>query len=167
MDEASANLKIPKKTVPVELNLSGQETCEVEFFLAEYHPCSWRHQNVLDLLEDGNAFLPAKVAHHDARLLFNKDTVVWVGIPLRADPALAEIEPEELFDIKHEIRLELTDGSKLDGQLLYAAPPDRSRIVDYMNAPGRFFRLWREDHVYLVNKAFLLRIFQLDPPAES
>ncbi len=71
MTHSTLNLKVPKKTVSVELALVGREVKTAEVFLAEYHASSWRHQNVLDLLEDDKAFLPAQFNDQDGRLLFN------------------------------------------------------------------------------------------------
>ena len=34
--------------------------------------------------------------------------------------------------------------------------------MDYLNEPGRFLRLWSKDHLYLINKAFVLRIIEAD-----
>ena len=51
-------------------------------------------------------------------------------------------------------------GAPLEGELLYSAQEQETRVTDYMNIEGRFFRLWREDDVYLVNKSFVLRVIE-------
>jgi hypothetical protein len=68
---------------------------------------------------------------------------------------------DELFDFQSRVRVELRGGPPIDGDLLYSAPEEASRAVDYLNAAGRFFRLWDTHHLYLVNRSFVLRVIEL------
>jgi|SRR5579883_2836771 len=156
------DLRIPKHAVVVELRLEGREARKVELYLAEHRDRSWRRQDVLDLLEHPPEFLPARDVADQARVLFNKATVVWIGVPRAAQaadeaPGGAAPDPEPLYEQKRAVRLELLGGVALDGKLLYSAPPERARVSDHLNGPGRFLRLHTDEQLYLVNKAFVVR----------
>ncbi len=155
-------LKVPKQAVEVELALAGiGASRSVEVFVAEHQAHAFRRQDVLDLLEHEAAFLPAR-DRADGGVLFNKDAVVWVAIPIAAArAALADDdEEEELFDHKHHARIELTGREPLEGELLYSSPAEHARVVDYLNEPGRFFRLWTAERLYLVNRAYVTRVIE-------
>ena len=122
-------------------------------FLAEHQDHSWHRQEVLDLLEQGEAFFPAH-DEADALMLVARAAVVWVAVDKDV-----ETEQEELFDYRREVCLDLDGGRSLEGQLLYAAAPDHARLIDYMNAAPRFFRIFTADRVYLVARAAVLRLW--------
>jgi hypothetical protein len=151
MPSATKDLRIPKRTVKVLLALDGHEPREAELFVAEQRPHDPRPEDVHGLLEEGGAFLPARDA--GGAFLFARAAVAWLGLPL------PDLEGE-LFDEQHEVRVELEGGAVLDGELLYSPPEGRGRVVDHLNAPGRFLRLFGPDRLYLVDKAHVLRVVE-------
>ena len=155
-------LRISKKAVAVDLTLAGGRPRRVQIFLAEQRANEFRRQDVLDLLENVHAFLPVRDARSADREIINKDALLWIGVPL--SPFGSEPEAaEELFEFRRPVRVELLGTSPLDGELLYSAPSESTRTVDYLNAPGRFLRLWAKDRLYLINKTFVLRILETGP----
>ena len=152
-------LRVRKQNVPVELALPGSPPRPVEVFLAEHHAHEFRRQHVLDLLEQPAAFLPARDFTSGVWEVFNKDALLWIKVPLSPQGGGEEAN-DELFDFRQKVRVDLTSGAPLDGELLYSAQEQETRVTDYMNLEGRFFRLWREDDVYLVNKSYVLRVIE-------
>ena len=59
------------------------------------------------------------------------------------------------------MRVDLIGGEPLAGELLYSAPEESTRLVDYLNAPGRFLRLWSKETLYLINKTFVSRVVEI------
>jgi hypothetical protein len=158
----TSTLRISKKAVAVDLTLAGGRPRRVELYLAEHRANEYRRQDVLDLLENVNAFLPVRDARSTDREIINKDALLWIGVPLT--PFGAEQDSaEELFEFRRPVRVELLGTSPLDGDLLYSAPRESTRIMDYLNRPGRFLRLWARDRLYLINKTFVLRIVETGP----
>jgi hypothetical protein len=152
-------LRISKQAVAVDLTLAGGRPRRVEIFLAEHRANEFRRQDVLDLLENINAFLPVHDAGSSERELINKDALLWICMPLT--PFGSEPDaPEELFEFRRPVRVELLGAGALDGDLLYSAPEESTRIVDYLNQTGRFLRLWAKDRLYLINKTFVSRIVE-------
>jgi len=177
MDDDDRNLAVPKRAVTVELALAGRTPLQAQIFVAAHDAHAYRPELVIDLLEHESAFLPARVAGEKAPSLFNKDTVVWAALDDARDDARDEGADDgadgdaPLYDSRREVRVELTRGEPLSGELLYSLPSDRARVADYLNLPGRFFRLWRGGRVVLVNKAYVERVVEtpldLTAPAQE
>lgn len=161
MPDDSSALRVPKQAVPVEMALAGEPPRTVEVFVAEHRAHAFRRQDVLDLLEHEHSFLPARDVADGAWVIFNKETVMWLAVAFAAmAPGDVDDEAEELFDYRKVVRVVLQGGSSLQGEVLYSLPSDRARVVDVLNVEGRFFRLWTPDRVFLVNKAFVLRVVE-------
>jgi hypothetical protein len=150
---AEGGLKVPKRAVFVEVHLREVGVRRLEIFLAEQGRRDPRPESVVDRFEDDELFLPGRDADTDAWMLVNKDAIVWASVPVQA--ATLSLD-EELFDHRRAIQVELMGGALVEGDLLYSAPGDRARSVDYLNRPGRFLRMYFEDGLALVNKRWII-----------
>jgi hypothetical protein len=155
-------LRIRKQAVAVELALAAGQPRRVEVFVAEHRDKEFRRQDVLDLLEHVQAFLPARDAATGRGEIFNKDALLWIAVPLSPFGSEPVEAPDELFEFRRPVRVDLLGGQAVSGELLYSAPAESTRLVDYVNEPGRFLRLWTNDFLYLINKAFVLRVVEAD-----
>jgi hypothetical protein len=154
-------LRVRQQNVPVELALADSVPRPVEIFLDEHQAHAFRRQHILDLLEGEAAFLPARDSATGVWEIFNKAALIWIRVPLEPLGQGGAESSDELFDFQSRVRVELRGGPPIDGDLLYSAPEEASRAVDYLNAAGRFFRLWDTHHLYLVNRSFVLRVIEL------
>jgi hypothetical protein len=154
-------LRIPKEAFAVDLALAGAVPRRVEIFLAEQRADELRRQIVLDLLEHAQAFLPARDAATGKWEIFNKDALLWIGVPLAPFGSQAGAGEDELFEFRRPVRVDLIGAEPLGGELLYSAPEQSTRLVDYLNEPGRFVRLWSKETLFLINKAFVLRVVEI------
>jgi hypothetical protein len=153
-------LRIRKEAFAVDLALAGAGSRRVEIFLAEHRANEFRRQLVLDLLEHVQAFLPARDAATGAWEIFNKDALLWIGVPLAPFGSQTAAGEDELFEFRRAVRVDLIAATPLEGELLYSAPEESTRLVDYLNEPGRFLRVWAKETLYLVNKTFVLRVVE-------
>jgi hypothetical protein len=154
-------LRIPKEAFAVELTLAGSVPRRVEIFLAEQRTNELRRQPVLDLLEHVQAFLPARDAATGKLEIFNKDAVLWIGVPLAPFGSQGGTGEDELFEFRRPVRVDLIGAEPLAGELLYSAPEQSTRLMDYLNEPGRFLRLWARETLYLINRTFVLRVVEI------
>jgi hypothetical protein len=152
-------LRIRKQNVAVDLAFPGSAPREVEVFLPEYGGQPYRRKHVLDLLEQSVGFLPARDRASGSWELFNRDSLLWVRVP-RGRLGEDEQAEDELFDFEKKVRVEIDEGEPLEGELLYSAPGAETRVADYLNQEGRFFSLWHGENLYLINKAFVLRVVE-------
>lgn len=153
------SLRVHKETLEVELALSGGAPRRVELFLAEHGSHDFKRQSVLELLEQGGCFLPVRDLETGVREAFNSRAIVWIG--MSRDTADSESSSDELYDNQKLVRVALSGGDVLEGEILYSAPEGSARVVDLMNRRERFFRLWSGDRVFLVNKDFVLRLVEV------
>ena len=147
---ASAALRVRKDPLVVELALAGRPPRRVELYLAEHGSPGFARQRVLDLLEQGSGFLPAVDVETGRWETFNANAVSWIG--MSRDSVEAEGAAEELFEHRKVVRLTLAGGVSLEGEILYSAPDGEARLVDYLNRPERFVRVWNGERVYIVRK---------------
>jgi hypothetical protein len=151
MDE----LRVPKRRAQAEVILSGGGARRVVLFLAEGAPGHAGPEQPSDLLNGADEFVPA--FDEDAQVMSflhrGAVSVVRVARELERDDAEALTLPTE-----HEVRVQLVDGTALAGLVSYLRPPDRSRLVDFLNEPRPFFRLLEAGSVALVNKRHVARV---------
>jgi hypothetical protein len=157
-------LRVPKNPLAVELALAGARPRQVELFLAEHGSHDFNRQRLLELLEQAGPFLPGRDLETGEWESFNSRAVVWIGI------SGASIDEDgsgdELFDHRRSVRVSLAAGDWLEGEVLYSAPDAGPRLVDHLNRNERYFRLWKADQVFLVNKEWVLRVVENGHGAE-
>lgn len=154
-------LRIRKTPFAVVLALAGAAPRQVEIFLAEHRAHEFRPQHVLDLLEQTEAFLPARDSGTGKRETFNKNALLWIGVPLAPFGAETAAGDDELFEFRQPVRVDLIAAEPIEGELLYSAPVESTRLVDHLNTGGRFLRLWTREQLCLINKAFVVSVVEL------
>jgi hypothetical protein len=168
--DRSAELRLPTIVVQVRLCLIGQAPRAAELFMADVARRGRARllDDLAELLDGGAAFVPARV-DGGVRLL-SKHAIAWVAVDRRAsgDPGAEPPElPEELsdasalYDRQHRVSIDLAHGPGLVGLLLDSAPADRPRVIDHLNRPGMFVRLWTPDAHVLVNKQQIMSVADL------
>ncbi len=171
----SSELRLPTLAVSVQLARAGKPSEQVELFVADM-PRRTRSQLVTELaelLESEPAFLPVREPEAGGRVaMVGKQAILWVAISLHqlhagaavnGVPEEVEFEPSEvlnLFDHRHDCRVELDTGLGIDGCVLYTSPADRPRFADHLNERGLFVRIWTSDELYLVNKRHIVRVLE-------
>ena len=153
-------LVVPRRPVGLELTLFGRAPERATVYVAATEGGATERHAVLDLLEQQARFLPTQTESDRTPQLVNKDTLVWAAIASAAAAASGADDDDALFEYRHEVRIELLGGDMLVGELLYTLPPDRARVADYLNGPGRFFRLRTADRLFLINKYFVERVIE-------
>lgn len=169
--DRSAELRLPTVIVPVRLCLNGQAPRRVELFVADVARRGRSHllDDLAALLDTGGDFVPAR-AEGEVRLL-SRGAIAWIAVPRRSGddlpPTELPEEPEEpeelsdasaLYDRQYRVAIELAHGPGLAGLLLDSAPADRPRVIDHLNRPGMFLRLWTPDEHVLVNKRQIVSV---------
>jgi hypothetical protein len=161
---SSSNLRLPKIAVAVHIASRDREVRRYEVFVAPHQEHAYRRQHVIDLLEGRDGFVPARDVDEDRWVLTNKATIVWAALPLTDGALPVEEEAEsfepQLYDVQIEVTVELAAHAAIEGQILYSPPADHARVVDYLNQPSRFFRLWTTERLYLVNKDHVIRVHE-------
>jgi hypothetical protein len=145
--------RIPRREVPVRILLDDGRTLDGNLFTAETAPGGGPEDVLHYLNETDEGFVPL-LCGRDSFLL-NKSGIVWVqvtGAPAREIAGGAA-------DARHvPARVSLAGGLSVFGTLAIAMPPERSRVVDFLNAAGRFLPLLGEGTVTLVQCRFVVTV---------
>ncbi len=152
------DLRVPKRRVSAEVLLPGGAGRRITLFLAEAAPAHAGPERPSDILNAGDGFVPAW--DEDARAI----TFLNVGglAVVRVDRDLEQTAADALtLPTEHEVEVLLESGGTLRGLVSYLRPPDRSRLVDYLNEPAPFVPLLEERAIALVNKRHVARVAPL------
>lgn len=145
--------RIPRREVEVRILLDDGRILDAALFTAE-NAAGSRAENVLHLLNGGNVEFFPLVSGNDSFLL-SKAGVIWVQL---TGDAAREIARESEAGHEVPVRLTLAGGMTLVGSLMILMPPERSRVVDYLNAASRFLPLFGEGIVTLVQRRFVVSV---------
>lgn len=171
--DRSAELRLPTIVVPVRLCLIGQAPRAAELFMADVTRRGRSHllDDLAAQLDESAGFVPARI--DGAVRMLSQFAIAWLAVRRRGGDDLPPTEfPDEisdataLYDRQHRVSIELAHGPGLTGLLLDSSPADRTRVIDHLNRPGMFVRLWTPDEHLLVNKREVVMVAELEGPEE-
>lgn len=157
----SESLKLPTAAVAVELALADGAVVAAQLFVPERA----RRGRALalelaELLDGAQAFVPARDAGGHV-VLYAKRALIYVKVALPAPADPVETDDDVLYDQRHDVEVVLAQGPTLIGQILYTSPADRLRVVDHLNQPAAFVRLWTAAALYVIGKPHVLRVREI------
>lgn len=158
---SSEFLKVPKSVRPVVLWVHPEGQVHGSLFVHTQSRCHAGEQDPAELLNEPEPFLIVQREDPEELRFYQRSAIVRAEYH-HVDPQQAPAETQPF-----PCRLYLMDGSVISGMVSEPLPPDRSRLIDYLNQPEtRFVRLWLEDErVCLVNKAYIIHATDLGDEA--
>jgi hypothetical protein len=157
----AAQLKIPKYTVEVDIKSSRGVEFKVAVYVAEEMTVDGRSERLQDIFTS-RKYVPVRVeGKHE---LINTAHVEWLRIDLIS--ALDELDPQaeqELNAVSAGVKIELEDGSLIEGGLRYFLPIGMRRVGDYFETAPPWIPVRTPDHLYLINRDRIVRVV----PAEG
>jgi hypothetical protein len=148
-------LRVPKRRAQVEILMPGGGTRQVTVFLAEFASAHGGHERLSDLLNAPGDFFPALDAASDGIIFINRHVIAAASVSHEW-----ETDPEPGSQ-EHEVEIWLDGAQPLRGKVHFVLPPERSRLLDYLNEAQPFVRLAQSDKVTLVNKRHIARVSKL------
>jgi hypothetical protein len=155
MDE----LRVPKRRVAIEIAIAHDPRRSVVVFLSEFASHHAGAERVSDLLNGSAEFLPALDPDGKRMTFYNRAGILFVRVDPAEEPVLADAHT---IPTEHEVELTLSEGSVLRGLVSYVLPPDRARVIDFLNEAPQFFRVLEPDRATLVNKRHVAQVVALD-----
>lgn len=154
MDEGS--LQVPKKQMPVTLWVHPEGRVLGALFLRLPEAEGDRGEEPADVLNECADFVVVKLDNPDALCFYNKRSIVRVEY---FDGTCRQTEGRPAG-----CRVNLMDGSTMDGEIIKSLPRERSRLYDYMNDDSEhFLKLCLSDGtVVLLNKNYVVSILPLE-----
>ena len=145
--------RVPRREILVRILVDDGRTLDGTLFTAESGAGGCPEDVLAHLNDPAEDFVPL-LCGSDSFLL-NKAGILWVQ--LTGEPA-AEIAENSGSGQSVPVRLSLAGGLSIVGTLLIVMPPERSRVLDYLNASLRFLPLFGEGTVTLVQRSFLVTV---------
>jgi hypothetical protein len=145
--------RIPRREVPVRILVDDGRTLDGTLFTADAGAIG-RPEDALHHLNDTEKDFVPLVCGADSFLL-NKAGIIWAQV---SGAAASEIAADAGAGRDVPVRLSLAGGISVVGRLVIVMPPERSRVLDYLNASGRFLPLYGEGTVTLVQRRFVVTV---------
>jgi hypothetical protein len=148
-------LRVPKRRVSAEVRLAGGGIRRVTLFLAEAAPAHDGPERPSDVLNGAHDFIPAFDEDSQRMTFLQRGAIEVLRVPRGVDAADADALS---LPTEHEVQVHLADGTVLSGLVSYLRPPDRARLLDFLNEPAPFFCLLEAGSVSLVGKRHAARV---------
>ncbi len=159
--------RIPKVAVPVRLCLDGGHEVEGSLYLLPVAGTHVGRERVVDLLAcPDNQFVPLCGPDRVRLIHQTRIVIAWIYEAEDGDTAPVEMAAPELAGEALEIPVELElagvpkKARRLSGRIHLVMPPGQQRVIDFLNRSEPFFTLETDDGIALVNKRYLLDLWQ-------
>ena len=150
-------LKVPKRRAQVEVLLPGGAVRQVMVFLGESAHDHAGAERLSDLLNGHVDFVPALDTASNQMTFLGRQSIAAARIARELEGG-----DEHTIATEHEVEVTLVDGTVLRGLVTFVLPPERSRLLDYLNDAQPFVRLLETDKVALINKRHIARVAKVD-----
>jgi hypothetical protein len=143
-------LKISKKLCAVTLWVHPEGRVVGSLYLKEQDTNNEENEQPLDVLNRCNPFLVFKIDDPDELRFYNVKSVTRVEYESSGSGSSAGSEPMQCH-------LHMMDGSFIHGRIFESLPPDRARLLDYLNrGEENFIKVHVDDgQIYLINKSYI------------
>lgn len=145
--------RVPRRELDVRILLDDGRTLDGLLFASRTGVLGGPEDALHFLNTDSEDFIPL-VCGKDSFLL-NKAGIIWVQL---TGESADEIAVTSRGGRPVPVRLTLTGGLSVVGTLSIVMPVERNRVVDYMNAAGRFVPLFGDGVATLVQRGFVVSV---------
>lgn len=150
--------RVPKRRVSIEIAIAHAGRRSVSVFLSEFASHHAGPERVSDLLNGDADFIPTVVQGSDTTTFFQRLGLLCAWVAPDEEAQATEGPPPT----EHGLELTFSDGTVIRGQVGYVLPPERSRLIEFLNEAPAFFRLLAADRVALINKRHVTQVVPLD-----
>ena len=157
----SANLyRVETAQKAVILTMLGGEELRGSVFIHQSSYRPFELEDVSELLNAGSPFFPLELETGEV-ILVSKERVAEAAAN-RSDDA-SEQPPRGAPTATALLQIVLVGGEVCLGSIRLEAPPDRARVLDYLNAlTSRFLTLYTSNEARLINRSLIDRVRPLD-----
>jgi hypothetical protein len=157
----SANLyRIETTRKAVILTMLGGEEVRGNVFIhfSPYRP--FELEDISELFNSETSFFPLELENAEV-ILVSKERVAELAADRSEDPS--DLPPRDTPSPTALLQVVLVGGEVRLGSIRLEAPPDRARVLDYLNAlTSRFLTLYTSNEARLINRSLIDRVRPLD-----
>ena len=146
-----SEFSIEKRRAEADLTLATGTTVRGCFFLSGSTSSRSGPERVADLLNAETGFFPFEVHTGSApqTVLYNRTQVLFVT--LLEEPVESKLETDYSIAKERAVRILLSNGSSVEGQVRVYRPIGRDRLSDYARAPEAFRYVETAEGTVIVN----------------
>ena len=153
----SSELRVDKRREAAEVTLVTGATLSGSFFLAGDSPGHTGPERIGDLLNSATGFFPFESGGETS--MINRAHVLKVSLPSQSIEG--ELDASYNLAPRHKVRLLLTTGELIVGQVVVFLPPGRNRLSDYAQIDERFRYVELADRTLLINAAHIVALTEV------
>jgi len=144
-------LAVEKRTVAVTIMFADGQTLDGELFLSQMAKRRLGKETVLDFMNEEQDFFPLKVAGDSSVRMINKARVAEVGVAVAVE--LEDEETTKAVAKQERMTVVFRTGHQLAGIGYIEMPPQKSRIIDFLNQGSQFFLVKADDRAHVCNRS--------------
>jgi hypothetical protein len=158
--EIGATFQIPKFEAQAELLFVDNRRLTGRLFLSILPASPLGHTSVLDWLNEPMNFFPFLPDQRNEAMILNKQQLVYAVVN-------AELNQDDVADMLEEttwieqVEVACDPFVVLKGKILLNMPPDKARVLDFLNQPMRFFAIKEGNQSYIVHKRYITGVKEL------
>jgi hypothetical protein len=158
----TANLyRIETVLKPVILTMRGGEELRGNVFIHFSPNRPFELEDVSELFNAESPFFPLELDNSEV-ILVAKERVAEVAAD-RGGYEASDLPPADMPSATALLQIILVGGEVRLGSIRLEAPPDRARVLDYLNAlQSRFLTLYTSNEARLINRSLIDRVRPLD-----
>lgn len=148
----------PTRRISAEVVLADGAVLEGDLHLGASSAYPLNSETMLEMLNRQEPFFALTLGEGEVAFV-SKAQVAVVSCQDQSaedDPARASAARMVALEVA------LATGAEYRGRASFELPPSRSRALDYINTPGRFFTVWTNDLTRHFNKSLVRLIRPLD-----
>jgi hypothetical protein len=149
-------LRVPTVALPAEILCTDGRKLVGRIFVpatASRHTGSMRAEEWID---DAASFFPFLSDGASGPVILNKRHVLVLSVPFAAERDGPGQEEDEA-GTRRRVRV-WCDDRDVEGSVHIDMPENQSRVLDYLNRPGRFIGLWDGQRHLLIQKDRITRV---------
>lgn len=152
-----SEFRVEKRREAAAITLSTGTTVNGYFFLSGSSPVHAGPERVGDLLNLAAGFFPFETNGETS--LINRAHVIKVVLP--AD--VIEAQLEDGYDVapRRHVRVLLSSGETVTGQVTVYRPPGHNRLSDYAHLDDRFRYVEQSDRTLLINSLHIVSLLEV------
>ncbi len=153
-----SEFRVEKRREAAELTLTTGVTVAGFFFLAGSSQLHTGPERVGDVLNCEAGFFPFEASSGDTSL-YNRAHVVKVTLPT----PVIEAQLDAGYDVatRRLVKVLLTNGDTVTGNVVVYRPPGRDRLSDYAHIDERFRYVELPDRTILINSAHIVALTEV------
>jgi len=149
--------RVPQRKVPARVCMRDGREVRGALYVPAGGPGGGPGSLTSRLAETNERFLP--FAGAEGGSLLSKR---WItSVHLRREDAAPELpDPPPQHEVR--VRMTLAGGNQIVGTVSYSMPPEKGRLIDFLNAAPRFVLVRRADEIALINRDHILEAERAD-----